>query len=526
MTTMMTPDTAQDPAAVDHRRRLLHRSQYGNHDRGYRQPGKYNSVSAGSALSQSMRYADDWLYERDAAAGCGTVGHGGGGRKTRSTFFGREHFGTAAVVAIAAAAAVTANAVKPAAATQDPYDRVRKNRMAGVSAANVSGSGGGHLPDRKRNRSGGGGESSRTPSPDYYDDGTAGVSSQSRRSILECDVNPYDLLRRPSDDDDDDNDNDDCDDSPPRRMSLKDKFMSRIQDTVVFTKNRTSIGGFSSFSNGGSGKKTTADRNHGGVLIAGHTVSEQRLFPLLKDDTSVFPETALFPYVIFVDNVRPLFRQLTFSVYTQVRLFDGKNPAAAKNVAASSSVWYDDGSASDAVIPAADAVAAATQATTTAQAAVAVQSTVTTATATDQSPVRPPRRRCGRSAAFATSGSAKRSQSLTAGTTPAVKSILKKPASLTTDDLSPVRSRTTVFAPAVASALAASNVPTPNHDGSQKKTKKQVQFDIVTKAVGAEKPDSDSCPTNNIRTATDTDNAEQRLRNRQRQSPQTGMRSS
>lgn len=299
---MMTPDTAQDPAAaVDHRRRLLHRSQYGNHDRGCRQPGKYNSVSAGSALSRSMRYADDWLYERDAATGCGTVGHGGGGRKARSTFFGREHFGTAAVVAIAAAAAVTANAVKPAAAAaQDPYDRVRKNRMAGVSAGNA---GGGHLPDRKRNgSSGGGGETSRTPSPDYYDDGTAGVSSHGRRSILECDVNPYDLLRRQSDDDDND-DCDDCDDGPPRRMSLKDKFMSRIQDTVVFTKNRTSIGGFSSFSAGGSGKKTTADRNHGGVLIAGHTVSEQRSFhppPHPNDGKSVFPETALFPRVIRV----------------------------------------------------------------------------------------------------------------------------------------------------------------------------------------------------------------------------------
>lgn len=223
-------------------------------------------------------------------------------------------------------------------------------------------------------------------------------------------------------------------------------------------------------------------------------------------------------------------------MYTQVRLFDGKNPAAAKNAAASSSVWYDDGSASDAVVPAPVAVTTATQATstgqaaTTVQAAAAVQATTTsvqaTTAATDQSPVRPPRRRCGRSAAFAASGPAKRSQSLTAGTTPAVKSILKKPASLTTDDLSPVRSRATAFSPAVASALAASNVPTPNHDGSQKKTKKQVQFDIVTTAVRTEKPDSDSCPADDIRTATDTDSAEQRPRHRQQQSPSTGMRSS
>lgn len=232
-------------------------------------------------------------------------------------------------------------------------------------------------------------------------------------------------------------------------------------------------------------------------------------------------------------------------MYAQVRLFDGKNPAAAKNVAASSSVWYDDGSASDAVVPAAVAVTTTAQAMATAQTAVqttvqanvqtAVQATATTAAAhADQSPVRPPRRRCGRSAAFAASGPAKRSQSLTAGTAPAVKSILKKPASLTTDDLSPIRSwtttTTTAFAPAVvASAPVASDVPAPNRDGSrqQKKTKKQVQFDIVATAVGGEKPDGDGgCPTtDDIRTATDTGGAERRLRRRRRQSPPTGISS-
>lgn len=229
-----------------------HRRHYQN---GYRPRNtKYNSVSAGSALSQSMRYADGWLYERDAG---GTVGHAGvGGRKTRSTFLDRENFGTAAAVAIAAAAAAAKTTVMTAQQPEDPYDRVRKNRMVVHASGKL---------DRKRDRSG----SSRTPSPDYDDTGGCGrvANTSSRRSILECNVNPYDLLRQPSDDDVDDNN----DDTSPKRMSLKDKFMNKIQDTV-FTKNKSSLGGFGSFnSTNGSSKKTTA--NNGGVNIAGHTVS-------------------------------------------------------------------------------------------------------------------------------------------------------------------------------------------------------------------------------------------------------------
>lgn len=142
---------------------------------------------------------------------------------------------------------------------------------------------------------------------------------------------------------------------------------------------------------------------------------------------------------------------------SQVRLFDGKSSAGHKNA---SSVWYDDGSASD--------VAATTVATT----------------GTDQSPVRPPRRRCKPTVGVNLSGPAKRSHSLTTcGMTTVsaeIKSILKKPASLTTDDLSPVRSRT----PIAASSTVVAGVSPCN--GSQKKTKKQVQFDIVSVAV--EKP--------------------------------------
>jgi len=58
-----------------------------------------------------------------------------------------------------------------------------------------------------------------------------------------------------------------------------------------------------------------------------------------------------------------------------------------------------------------------------------------------------------------------------------IKSILKKPASLTTDDLSPVRPRTPVTASTVV-VVGASPC-----NGLQKKTKKQVQFDIVSVAV-------------------------------------------
>lgn len=239
--------------------RSQHRRHYQNGHRPHHP--KYNSVSAGSALSKSMRYADGWLYERDVGGGGGggTVGRhsaAGGRNKTRSTFLDRDHFGTVAAAAVAVAAAA-ATAVAPS--SEDPYERVRKNRMANTSTVV------GKL-DRKRNRSG----SPRTPSPDYDDTGSGGrVVSSSRRSILECNVNPYDLLQHSSDNDDDG----DADGDSPKRMSLKDKFMNRIQDTV-FNKNKSSIGGFGSFSSNGLSKKTMLDRNtSGGVNIAGHTVS-------------------------------------------------------------------------------------------------------------------------------------------------------------------------------------------------------------------------------------------------------------
>lgn len=296
------PERYRQPAAVQSqtktingvaadRSSLMHDSGAGHRCRnGYHRPHhatKYNSVSAGSALSQSMRYADGWLYERNAG---GTVGHGGGRGRTRSTFLGREHFGTtakttaSAAAAAAATAASTMTAATPSTVTtkiasavpssEDPYECVRRNRMAGAKTAL-----GGGKPDRKRNRSG----SSRTPSPDYDDTGGGGGGGSSRRSILECHVNPYDLLRQQSDDDLDDDrvlEAVNADDyHSPRRMSLKDKFMNRIQDTV-FTKSRTSLGGFGSFSSSSSSstKKTTAttvtpERNGGGVNIAGHTVS-------------------------------------------------------------------------------------------------------------------------------------------------------------------------------------------------------------------------------------------------------------
>lgn len=146
-----------------------------------------------------------------------------------------------------------------------------------------------------------------------------------------------------------------------------------------------------------------------------------------------------------------------------MRLFDGKTAVNHKN-SLSSSVWYDDGSAEDTTSTA--------KATTTATVTV-------TAAHQDQSPVRPPRRRCKplvTSGSVSSMGTAKRSHSLTTSTTPImaeIKSILKKPTSLTTDDLSPVRVRS----PDVANTAPSITVPS---SGSQKKTKKQVQFDIVT----------------------------------------------
>lgn len=131
-------------------------------------------------------------------------------------------------------------------------------------------------------------------------------------------------------------------------------------------------------------------------------------------------------------------------------------------------MWYDDGSATDAL---------PTTITTT------TNSNNSTNTQ-DQSPVRPPRRRCKPVSGAGASGPAKRSHSLTTGMTPVlaeIKSILKKPASMTTDDLSPVRSRAPVTVPSA-----------PTCNGTQKKTKKQVQFDIVS--IGTDKKSNDVPP--------------------------------
>lgn len=141
-------------------------------------------------------------------------------------------------------------------------------------------------------------------------------------------------------------------------------------------------------------------------------------------------------------------------VNIQVRLFDGKSPTNIKNT---SSIWYDDGSASD--------------------------TAVTTSITEDhrQSPVRPPRRRCRPSTGVGLLGPAKRSHSLTTGltsTSAEIKSILKKPASLTTDDLSPVRSWIPISPTTDTDITTAVQC-----SGSQKKTKKQVQFDIVSVAI-------------------------------------------
>lgn len=142
----------------------------------------------------------------------------------------------------------------------------------------------------------------------------------------------------------------------------------------------------------------------------------------------------------------------------QVRLFDGKNSVVSTKSAASST-WYDDGSASDSVA--------------TIDAAVK-----------SLSPTRPPRRRRNKfEVIVGTQGLTKRSHSLTAGTTPAaseIKSILKKPAYLTTDDLSPVRSWVPVtVVDTVPDSNSLSTVASYLTSGSQKKAKKQVQFDIV-----------------------------------------------
>lgn len=298
----MVPDVGGRPAP-HHRGHCLHNDGC----RPRQLATKYNSVSAGSALSKSMRYADGWLYARNAG---GTVGHGAGASRrnqARSTFLGREDFGGVAVTTAAAVAAATAATAAAATTTtttlasteEDPYDRVRRNRMAGGADTEKL--------DRKQNRSG----SLRTPSPDYDDTGGGGggrinALSSSRRSILESTVNPYDLLRQPSDDDDDDDMDDD--DVRPKRMSLKDKFMNRIQDTV-FAKNKSNMSTFSSFSSNNLVKKTTTGRTSEGINIAGHTVGIYffkylNIYNILVSYTWAIINEVLFIYFVYFFYLR------------------------------------------------------------------------------------------------------------------------------------------------------------------------------------------------------------------------------
>lgn len=159
---------------------------------------KYHSVSGGSALSQSMKYAEAWLYgslsvrmsasrpallDRDGRIVSAPACRCRSARPVDSGCWQRPESATSPPPTSGyCAATVGVQATPPsqscdlaAAARQpltDPYDAVRRSRLAGALT-----------PSRRLARA-----KSHSPS-DRHD-------AARRKSILDCDLNAYDLLRR------------------------------------------------------------------------------------------------------------------------------------------------------------------------------------------------------------------------------------------------------------------------------------------------------------------------------------------
>lgn len=234
--------------------------------------GKYHSLSSGSALCQSMKYAETWLYNPDnngrnkrqiiSAGGSlhrpsfirfqeqqgaeqqliGTtrrhnharsripipcycdsadIASGGGTSfnnsddttTTTSTFWiCRKCGGNTGAISPQSMSPSSSNTrlLSPSSFTSskgaviDPYDLVRQNRLAGMTVrakscspkgTNTSSSSSSKPRKTSQVSNYGGSDLSRqSVNSDIY--GVTTDSNGKRRSILECDVNPYDLVRR------------------------------------------------------------------------------------------------------------------------------------------------------------------------------------------------------------------------------------------------------------------------------------------------------------------------------------------
>lgn len=229
---------------------------------------KYHSVSGGSALSQSMKYAEAWLY-----------GSWNVRPSIRSTFLnfdhdftqGFEHNASTAVVCYCARNCTVnghskkkncrkcAAQMKSLACIQgfgtvrntrvyrnlicngtgeelatyaDPYDIVRQSRLSGIQCGTVRAK---SYSPSKRKHCAPLMTINRLPSPDVQ----TSVEDNGRRSILECSINPYDLVKRSPEEDgcslmSDDDILDVSSFTKPckkQKATLRDKFKSKIQDS-------------------------------------------------------------------------------------------------------------------------------------------------------------------------------------------------------------------------------------------------------------------------------------------------------
>lgn len=217
---------------------------------------KYHSVSGGSALSQSMKYAEAWLYgslnarpsirstffsfDSDDAPGVGSDDRTPDSEapavaanaaaspgcccccQQRSSTSGRKRNACRrCVVSMRNFSSVQAfgtvrgggyhngyrNLMRPAeekpdAGCLDPYDLVRQSRLGGMKSA-TTGRAKSHSPCKRKHVTPLAAVN-RLPSPDTVKaDASDDGSSSNRRSILECNINPYDLVRKLPDDGDD-----------------------------------------------------------------------------------------------------------------------------------------------------------------------------------------------------------------------------------------------------------------------------------------------------------------------------------
>lgn len=274
---------------------------------------KYHSVSGGSALSQSMKYAEAWLYgswnvrpslrtaflnfdrhdadlsnstQPTAAAvvcycsqSCNTHATYGNGKGKKCC----KKYGTTSaknLSVIQGFGTVRNNRLyrnlipNEDLLLKDPYDAVRQSRLNGLNGIKCATVRAKSYSPSKRKQITTLMSINRLPSPEVKlacsDDG-------SRRSILECNVNPYELLRKSFEEDgsslisDDDLllDAGSGAKSKKQRSTLRNKFKTKIQDSKPA---KMLMENFKSMKKDGDKSVTDTSTPTNGVSIAGQKI--------------------------------------------------------------------------------------------------------------------------------------------------------------------------------------------------------------------------------------------------------------